>query len=186
MKTISNIQFIDDTNGQPLFAVIPYEHFKQISHLFSGDNPTPVILPTANKVDSKKSNLISVDGSSIALPHGGGHQLNIAELVDFFISNNIQHMAINQRAQKLENYPVDQRMTLDPLIRFNCLAKTPYQNTMQAVQDFTDALVSTGIFIRTHQKYPAFSRNVNAIEIVMNMAVKHLESHKPHKKWTHY
>jgi hypothetical protein len=174
-------QFLYSDDGQPLFAVITYEQFKMVSHLLSNNAP-PQMQQTL--VSQKKSDLLSADGSSITLPHGGGNQLCIADLVEYFLSNCIVKLAINQRAQRFDVYPDNQKSTLDPLIRWNCLKNTPYLNTMQSVQSFIDALVSTGIFKRTTHFFPMFKRSVNAIEIIPSEAELHLQKYQVKAKWT--
>lgn len=179
----SMTQFLYSDDGQPLFAVITYEQFKMVSHLLPS-NASAIPLIQQQLVGQKKSDLLSADGSSITLPHGGGTQLNIADLIDYFLSNSIAKLAINQRAQRFDLYPDNQRATLDPLIRWNCLKNTPYLNTMQSVQSFIDALVSTGIFKRTTHFFPIFTRSVNAIEIIPSEAKLHLQKYPVKKEWT--
>lgn len=171
-------QFLYSSDGTPLFAVITYDQFKMVSHLLSADD-----VQQNQLVAQKKSDLLSVDGSAITLPHGGGNQLNIADLIDYFFSNRVVKMAINQRAQRFDVYPADQHNTLDPLIRWNCLRHTPYLNTMQAVQSFVDALVSTGVFKRTTHLFPSFSRSVNSLEIIPSEAELFLKNHPIKEKW---
>lgn len=182
-------QFILSDDGTPLFAVITYKEFQSVAHILNEKKQEDLVtelLPVKKEpVLANANDLLSKDGRFISLPHGGGYQLNIAQLVDYFLSNSISVMAINQRAQKYEIYPPIQRNTLDPLIRWNCLRQTPYFNTMQSVQLFIDALVSTGLFIRTTHYYPnVFTRAVNSISIVRDEALAYLKKYPISEKWT--
>lgn len=178
-------QFILSDDGTPLFAVITYKEFQSVAHILKENKQEDLVPIKKESVLANANDLLSKDGRFISLPHGGGYQLNIAQLVDYFLSNSISVMAINQRAQKYEIYPPIQRNTLDPLIRWNCLKRTPYLNTMQSVQLFIDALVSTGLFTRTTHYYPnVFTRTVNSIAIVRNEAEAYLKKYPIAEKWT--
>ena len=70
------------------------------------------------------------------------------------------------RAQAYDKFPSNQLDTLDPLIRREFLpANSPYQNTMQATTEVVDALVESGLFIRTKKHFEGFYRPVKALDV---------------------
>jgi hypothetical protein len=157
---MNSVQFLHDTLGNPVFAVLSIDHYRQLT-----DQNQSVI-------DVQPLNLL-VDGSfTVKLPYGGADAyLDIRALVRHLLKNGISDLAINQRAQSLDQYPPEQRMTLDPIIRHDFLpASSPYKNTMQATAEVVEALVKSGYFVRIKKKYPYLSRTVNALAIVAEKA----------------
>jgi hypothetical protein len=148
------VQFLLGQDGQPQFAVLPYQEYIRFKES----------LPEANLVLHSAS-LLSADKTRILLPNGGpGAYIDLIQLVHYFNKFGIIDMAINMRAQTLEKFPNDQKNTLDPLIRCRFLPlDSPYKNTMQATTAVVDALVESGLFSRIKKLYPYFFRPVNAI-----------------------
>ena len=151
---MKSVQFIHNESGEVEYAVMPIAHYRALI----SDSVEP----------GAPHSLLTQDKTAIKLPYGGpGTCLVIDDLIKYLKANGIQHLAINQRAQVLENYPEEQEMTLDPIIRREFLVPdSPYRNTMQATGEVIDALVSTGRFRRTKKRYDFFGRAVNALELV--------------------
>lgn len=162
-----SVQLINDSNGKPAFAVLPYHQFEVLmaNHPLAETLPTPLIR----------------DDRYIDLPEASGECIDLVRLVDYCLRQATVSMgADDDRAEKLEQYreslPVNARTQalerfdaqfsggLDPLIRRYFLSKdSPYRNTMQATKEVVDALVKTGIFKRTKRKFD-FYRPVNALD----------------------
>lgn len=157
---MSDVQFLHDKAGNPVFAVLSMDYYRSLT---ASESPAIEVGPP---------NLLVDDGYTVKLPYGGPDaQIDIRDLVRYLLKNGVYDLAINQRAQSLDKYPEDQRMTLDPIIRHDFLAKSsPYKNTMQATADVVEALVKSGYFVRIKKKYPYLSRTVNALAIVMEKA----------------
>ncbi|TWI52975.1 hypothetical protein IQ22_02810 [Pseudomonas duriflava] len=160
---MSGVQFIHDKEGNPVFAVLPIDSYRRIVSGDSALQAEAVVKPS----------LLTEEDLMIKLPYAGPVGfLDIRQLVKYLDSKGIRDLAINQRAQKLDKYPEEQKMTLDPIIRRDFLpANSPYRNTMQATAEVVDALVESGFFRRTKKKYPFFARAVNALELVEEKVV---------------
>lgn len=167
---MSNLQYINDDNGKPLFVVLPINVYRNLIDLAGVD-------------DIPDSSLLSSDGTRIELPHGGpGAYIDLIQFADFIDRCGVIDMAINQRAQAYDKFPYDQLNSLDPLIRRAFLPETsPYRNTMQATTAVVDALVESGLFKRTKRSYDHYYRPVNAIETNKESLIKFFET-KGHPK----
>lgn len=141
-------QFLVDSRGRKTHVVLTIEDYDSLLKL-AGGNETKVINPL------------------IKLPHAGSEDfLDTRILFSFIERNNIKDLAVNKRAQKLEDFVDIQKQTLDPLIRVLCLSPdSPYRNTMQATTEVVDALVDTGVLERKKIKYDFFSRAVNSLVV---------------------
>lgn len=150
-----NPQFLHDAHGNVLFAVIPIDQYRSL--LGQGQ-------PTLKDEEMQKK----IGNTRIKLPYGGPDTwIDALELAEYLQSFGINDIAINQRAQSLEKYPADQRMTLDPILRREFLPEgSPYINTMQATSEVVDALVASGLFRRAKRNYPCFRRAVNSLELI--------------------
>jgi len=168
------VQFILDQNQKPLFAVLPFESYKKlIDHQDSASD-----LPS-------HPSLLSEDGMRVRLPHGGpGAYIDLVRLVDYCMNASLVSMAINARQQALDKFSIDQIASLDPLIRMCFLPKdSPYRNTMQATTEVVDALVETGIFVRSKRSFDApnskYYRPVNALDFIVEAGERFLGGKKP-------
>lgn len=161
------VQFIESSDGEPLFAVIPY---KEYLHLRSQVPQTGMPVTPS---------LLSADGRFIRLPNAGpGVFLDVLKLADLVERRGLLDLAINQRAQSLDKFPPEQRSTLDPLIRRAFLpAGSSYTNTMQATNEVVDAIVQTGLFRRIQKTYDLFYRPVKALQVVPEALEKFLAEH---------
>ncbi|QVW25356.1 hypothetical protein KJF94_07215 [Pseudomonas hormoni] len=154
---MSSVQFIHGESGEAVFAVLPIDDYRA---LIAGGS--------ASESPSRLNPLLNEEQTMIKLPYGGPNAyLSVPELLDYLRKHEIQHLAVNQRAQTLDKFPDNQLMTLDPIIRREFLGDLRYKNTMQATNEVVDALVATGKFRRCKQRYEGiFSRPVNALEVV--------------------
>jgi hypothetical protein len=164
---LSTVQVLLDQNGQPQFAVLPYRNFQTLVSSLD-----PSILH-----NHKQPSLLSADRKTITLPNGGPNaHIDLVRFADYCDRYGIIDIAVNQRAQSLGKFPVNQCDTLDPFIRRHFLAPdSPYKNTMQAVTDVVDALVESGLFRNIKKKYEYFYRPVNAIEVCEKALVQFLQ-----------
>jgi hypothetical protein len=169
-------QFITGKDGQPQFAVLPYEDY---CNLVNASSDATHVAPRS---------LINADRTDITLPNGGpGAYIDLVRLADYFqrrgtcdLGINQMDMAVNQRAQSLEKFPSDQRDTLDPFVRRHFLRPdSPYRNTMQVTTEVVDALVDTGMFKRIKKSYPYFYRPVNALEVVVPALLEYIKQKGP-------
>ncbi|MHB2048869.1 hypothetical protein [Pseudomonas sp. VEM90] len=154
---MSSVQFIHGDNGEAVFAVLPIEMYRS---LLAGG--------AGSEASASSHPLLNEDQTMIKLPYGGPNAyLHIPDLLKYLKDNGIKHLAINQRAQILDNFPPEQAMTLDPIIRREFLGDLRYRNTMQATTEVVDALVASGHFRRVKKRYEGvFGRSVNALEVV--------------------
>jgi hypothetical protein len=157
-------QIIYGADEQPLFAVLPYEAYVSLQRQVG-------------------SAVAFEEGAQrfVRLPHAGPKgRLDVLRLVEFLTRANILEIAVNKRAQIYEKFPQDQQMTLDPLIRREFLGlKSPYVNTMQAINEVIDSLVQTGLFERSKMKHPAFFRAVNSVKLNVEKVAEFLGRFPP-------
>lgn len=158
-------QFINAPDGTPLFVVLPYAEFKKM------ENPE-------NATEAPAS-LLSSDGLTIRLPNGGpGATLDLVQFVDVWVRNGTVSMAINKRQQPYDQFPREQINSLDPILRRCFLPKdSPYKNSMQATSAVVDALVETGLFSQTLEKWKGWYRPVQCIRIDEEKALAFLRQH---------
>ncbi len=144
-------QFIYDENNLPLFAVIHYQEYQLL----------------ISQIDNAEVEIANIVHRYIPLPYGGpGAQLDILKLIEFFNREDTLEIPINIRAQRYDQFPENQRNTLDPFIRREILGlDSPYKNTMQATKELIADLISTGLFEHCKTKHPAFQRSVSALRI---------------------
>jgi hypothetical protein len=153
---MKSVTFIHNEAGEAEYAVMPISMYREL-------------MPHERSASKASTHpLLSKDKTMVQLPYGGPNTfLSIDDLVAYLKNNDITHLAINQRAQTLDSFPLEQAMTLDPIIRREFLVdSSPYRNTMQATTEVIDALVVSGRFRRVKQRYDFFSRAVNSIELV--------------------
>jgi hypothetical protein len=164
----NKIQFIVDEASNPLFAVVPYQDYLNLTANQGEDGTLP-----------SGPSLLSSDGLTIRLPYGGpGASIAVLDFLEMWFQSATDDMAINQRAQSFDKFPDDQRCTLDPVIRRSFLPEnSPYKNTMQATTDVVEALLETGLFSRISKKYPYFYRPVKAIKIDWPLAIEFMKKH---------
>ncbi len=98
--------------------------------------------------------------SLIALPHGG-NQFNEHDLVDYIRSFKPQrdYIIIGKERTVLARHR--KKMSLDYWLR----QRSPYEDTMQAVDSIVDALVTTGLFVRDKRPCPESRRDCNALRL---------------------
>ncbi|MCO7557605.1 hypothetical protein [Metapseudomonas otitidis] len=171
-------QIIYDTNNKPAFAVLPYPEYEKMMTLL------------AEKLD-QSSPLLSEDGLTIRLPHGGPDAcIDLIVLANYCYERSLISIAIGARQQRLSKFAANQVGALDPLIRM-CFLKpdSPYRNTMQATNDVVDALVETGLFKRTKRDFnnakegQQFYRPVLALDVNEDAVKAFVASHpKPNFK----
>lgn len=164
----NKIQFIVDDSNSPLFAVVPYADYLNLTALQREDGALPA-----------GPSLLSSDRLTIRLPHGGPNAtLSVLDFLEMWFRSATDDMAINQRAQAFDKFPEDQRCTLDPVIRRSFLPEgSPYKNTMQATTDVVEALLDTGLFTRISKKYDYSYRPVKAIKINWPLAIEFMKKH---------
>lgn len=159
-------QFINAPDGTPLFVVLPYEEFKSMEK--------PATTTEAS------SSLLSPDGLSIRLPNGGpGATLDLVQFVDAWVRRGTVSMVINKRQQTYDKFPPEQLVnSLDPVLRRCFLPKdSPYRDTMQATSEVVDALVETGLFSHSMERWPGFYRPVKCIRINEEKALAFHQKH---------
>lgn len=166
------VQYIHDTDGTALFAVLPIDQYRRLLN--------------GQEVVSTTQALVSADSRFVRLPYGGSNaRLDVVKLIQYWLRGIAAktldvHMAINSRAQTLDQFPENQLdCTLDPLVRKTFLqGDGGYKNTMQVTGEVVDGLVATGVFSRCSKQYPGlFSRSVKALEIDPGKAKAFLEQH---------
>lgn len=166
-----NPQLIKDELGNPIFALVPYKEYL-------------TLLKTANQnADAQISEV-----TEIPLPYGGGHAINVIQLVDFshrLFQQGINSIPIDARNEVLsklmERYTTPESQAypgLDILIRLYFLPKgSGYRNTRQAVRAVIDALVDTGIFILTREVFSNSHRAINALQYIPETGSRYLTQH---------
>lgn len=164
-----SVQFILNEQGKPAFAVIPYSSYHE---LIKDKDIAPEM--------TVASTLISEDGLRIRLPQGGpGAEIDLIKLVDYCRSSHILSMSINARQQTLDKFDSKQLGSLDYLLRTQFLPKgSPYRNTMQATTEVVDALVQTGIFLRTKRNFPEYYRPVLALDYLADKGNEFMKGRK--------
>lgn len=109
------------------------------------------------------------DYNGINLPYANNQTEPLIKFLEYFISNNIEIMPINNKACTLSDFKEEHlKTTLDPVIRSYILGEdSPYRNTMQAVNDVVNQLVKTGFFklINVNGSNFGFKRRVRALQI---------------------
>jgi hypothetical protein len=162
-----DVQFILDKSKNPTHAILDIDTYRDLIRQGKNDLPT-------------NPSLLSEDGLYVRLPHGGpGACIDLIRLIDYAERNSLLNLAINARQQTLEKFQPDQMASLDPMLRICFLPKnSPYRNTMQATSEVVDALVETGLFIRSKRSYEHYYRPVNALDIVEKEVEAFLKKHK--------
>ncbi|WP_313233999.1 hypothetical protein [Delftia acidovorans] len=151
---MTQVQFIEDQHGEPIFAVVPINLYKQMAL----ENP---------KANLQEKSLLSSDGRYVKLPHAGKDgKLDVLRLATLLKEACVESLSIGARAMTLDKYPPAERNSLDPIIRRLLLPQdSPYKNTMQATTAVVDALVETGLFERATLSYPWYYRPVKSLKI---------------------
>ncbi|MDD5273683.1 MAG: hypothetical protein PHU14_13300 [Methylovulum sp.] len=150
-----NIQFLHDQTGKMLFAVLPYDTYVELI------GKKELSLASASAPLSKEETDISE--FLIKLPYAGKNTyLSLVSLARFFVSNAIQEMAVNKRAQSFQMFPKNQRNSLDYIIRRDFVDE-PYRNTMQASKVVVDDLINSGLFDLVKAKFNEYGRAVYSI-----------------------
>lgn len=178
MKKIADVQFVNDQEGLPVLAILPYPLYEKLIAM----QPQVTELP----------NPLNVEGRYINLPEAPGEKIDLDRLVEYCLSQSAESMAagddsdeilrdyelslpVNARTQALELFKRQQRGGLDHLIREHFLPEdSPYKNTMQATAAVVDALVKTGLFVKTKRKFD-FYRPVNALDFNQAAGLKFRE-----------
>jgi hypothetical protein len=185
---MQNHQVIYDANKKPLFVVIPYDD--EYKRAFG-------IEPSLNTLSATHGIPLT-----ITLPNAGaGATIDLPRFVEYWVRCGIQSLPINKRAKPLREFEGRERFSLEALIR-TCFINEPYRNTMQAVNEVTDQLISTGLFreVRFNQAQlmpgiifdreqailqaaiQPYSRTVNCLEIVYEKAVEFCNQHPTPKE----
>jgi hypothetical protein len=168
------IQYINGADGMPAFVVIPYAEFSR--------SDSPVV---AEGVASTSNSLLSNDGLFIRLPHGGPDvKIDLRKFIDAWTRRGtISVLAITQRRQAYDTFEGEALNGLDAILRRCFLPKdSPYKNTMQATKAVVDALVETGVFLRSTESMPGYYRPVQCIRINEEKALEFLALHgKPNR-----
>lgn len=166
-KNMVDIQYINDSQGKPAFAVIPIADFVAM-----GTSAAPSL--------EERSSLLSEDGLSISLPHGGGAVIDLRQFIYAWIRRGTVSMSmpVNKRRQRYDEFSHETINTLDPVLRRCFLpADSPYRNTMQATTAVVDALVETGVFELVTNSHPGFYRPVQCLRIDEVAANEFIKEH---------
>lgn len=127
-------QFILDENKTPLFAVIPYHEYVKLVPQQIEKMADPEPKPAKNAP------------LSIRLPNAGATAaIDLHSFVDYWARKGLLAMPINQRAKPFKEFIGRERFTVEALVRA-CFVPESYRNTMQMVNDVTNAIVATGLF----------------------------------------
>lgn len=148
--------------------------------IFLKDNLGQVthVVMTKERYEALTGSTTVDDVEGINLPYAKNYKIPLTKIIEYFISNNIEVMPINNKACVLSEFKAEHlKTTLDPVIRLYMLeADSPYRNTMQAVNEVVEQLVNTKIFelIQVEGKDFGFKRRVKALKIDKDKARQYL------------
>ncbi len=156
------IQYINDSQGRSTLIVMPRIEFER-DYVLRVDSTNMAAIPES---------LLSADGRTITLPHGGlGAKIDVHALAHAFCRRGtvLTVLPIAKKQQKLADFgsgPDGPINGLDAMLRRCCLPKeSPYRDTMQATTAVVDALVETGLFERAVRSLPGFYRPVQCLVV---------------------